>query len=125
MAGIREPGWTLGGMAALTGIGPAVWGMWHLKRWALILSWVLAGCALALGLYWVHFAWTFWLFDEPTFLDRVRAELNPIILLWWVTPSAWLWYFTRPSVTTHFTSAWGQTPPQDMGWGSDPSTRCG
>ena len=103
MAGIREPAWVLGGMAALIGVGTSVWGMWRFRRWALCLSWMLAAVAFAVGCYWAHFAWTFWLFTEPTVWDRVRAELNPIILLWWITPAAWLWYFTRPHVADRFT----------------------
>ena len=102
MVGIREPAWVLGGMAALIGIGTSAWGMWRFRRWALRLSWVLAAAAFAVGSYWAHFAWTFWLFQDPTPWDRVRAVLNPLILLWGAAPAAWLWYFTRPHVTVLF-----------------------
>lgn len=104
MVGIREPAWVLGGMLSLIGVGAGVWGMWRLRRWALRLSWALAAAAFAVGCYWAHFAWTFWLFQEPTIWDRVRAVLNPLILLWLGAPAAWLVYFTRPMVTARFTA---------------------
>ena len=102
MVGIREPAWVLGGMLFLLGVGTSVWGLWRLRRWALRLSWALAAAAFAVGCYWAHFAWTFWLFQEPTFWDRVRAVLHPLILLWLCTPAAWLVYFTRRHVTIRF-----------------------
>jgi hypothetical protein len=102
MVGIREPAWVLGGMLALIGAGASVRGMWRFRRWALRLSWALAAAAFAVGCYWAHFAWTFWLFQEPTVWDRVRAVLNPLILLWLGGPLAWLVYFTRPAVTARF-----------------------
>lgn len=102
MVGIREPAWVLGGMAALIGIGMSVWGMWRFRRWALRLSWMLAAAALLVGCYWALFAWTFWLFQEPTLWDRVRAVFNPLILLWLGGPAAWLWYFTRPHIVARF-----------------------
>ena len=103
MVGIREPAWVLGGLLFLIGVGASVWGLWRLRRWALRLSWALAAAAFAVGCYWAHFAWTFWLFQEPTIWDRVRAVLNPLILLWLGAPAAWLWYFTRPYVADRFT----------------------
>ena len=102
MVGIREPAWVLGGMLALTGVGASVWGMWRFQRWALCLSWALAAAAFAVGCYWAHFAWTFWLFQDPTLWDRIRAVLNPLILLWLGGPVAWLVYFTRRHVTGRF-----------------------
>ena len=103
IVGIREPAWVLGGMLFLLGVGTSAWGLWRLRRWALWLSWALAAAAFAVGCYWAHFAWTFWLFQEPTFWDRVRAVVfNPLILLWLVTPVAWLVAFTRRHVTSRF-----------------------
>ena len=103
MVGIREPEWVLGGLAALTGIGISGWGMWRFRRWALGMSWALAAGTLALGCCWARFAWTFWLFEDPTFWERVRAvALNPFILLWLAVPSAWLVFFTRRDVTHRF-----------------------
>ena len=102
MVGIREPAWVLGGMAALIGVGTSVWGMWRFRRWALRLSRILAAAALLIGGYWAHFAWTFWLFQEPTLWDRVRAVLNPLILLWLGGPLAWLAHFTRREVASWF-----------------------
>ena len=103
MVGIREPEWVLGGLAALTGIAASGWGMWRFRRWGLWLSWGLAAAALILGCYWAHFAWTFWLFKEPTMWERVGAvALNPLILLWLGAPAAWLIYFTRPKIVARF-----------------------
>lgn len=103
MVGIREPEWVLGGLAALAGVGASGWGMWRFRQWALWLSWALAVAALALGGYWAHFAWTFWLFKEPTLWDRVSAVLlNPFILLWLGAPVAWLAYFTRRGIIGRF-----------------------
>ncbi len=103
MVGIREPEWVLGGLAALIGIVVSGWGMWRFRRWALWMSRTLAAAALALGLYWAQFAWTFWLFEEPTLWERVRAvALNPFIVLWVAAPAAWLICFTRKDVTHRF-----------------------
>jgi hypothetical protein len=103
MVGIREPEWVLGGLVALAGVGASGWGMWRFRRWALQLSWALAVAALAVGCYWAHFAWTFWLFTEPTLWDRVRAvALNPLIVLWLGAPLAWLAYFTRSRIASWF-----------------------
>ena len=102
MVGIREPAWVLGALAALIGIGMSLWGMWRFRRWALRVSWMLAAAAFLVGCYWAHFAWTFWLFQEPTFWDRVRAVLNPLILLWLGGPLAWLAFFTRRDITARF-----------------------
>lgn len=102
MVGIREPVWVLGGMAALIGVGTSVWGMWRFHRWALRVSWLLAAAAFAVGCYWAHFAWTFWLFQDPTLWDRIRAVLNPLILLWLGGPLAWLAFFIRRDVIARF-----------------------
>jgi hypothetical protein len=37
-----------------------------------------------------HFAWTFWLFQEPTMAERIHAVLRPQVSLFVVVPILWL-----------------------------------
>ena len=77
-------------------------GLWRAKRWALKLSLVLAFATLGLAAYFVHFVWTFWIFQKPTLLDRILDELHPRVSLFWIFPGVWLFYFTRPKVREQF-----------------------
>lgn len=77
-------------------------GLWLSKLWSLRLSLLLAMTGLGLGLYFAHFAWTFWIFKQPTFLDRIIAVLNPQILVLVLVPTVWLTYFLRPGTRAYF-----------------------
>ncbi len=78
------------------------WGLWNFKTWAWWLSLILATAALSLGGYFVHFAWTFWIFKEPTFFDRVFAVFHPRIFVFMALPLAWLIFFARQSSRRSF-----------------------
>jgi hypothetical protein len=77
-------------------------GLWKSKRWALWLSWALAATALVWGCTLIHFAWTFWLFSEPTLTERIANVLHPRVSVFVIFPVAWLVYFTRPKIRTLF-----------------------
>jgi surface polysaccharide O-acyltransferase-like enzyme len=80
------------------------WGLWNSKAWALKLSYLLALAGLGLGLYFVHFAWTFWIFKRPSFMDRVLAVLNLRIFVFTLIPVAWGVFFTRSNIRAYFQS---------------------
>lgn len=77
-------------------------GLWHAKLWAWWLGLILAVAALALGLYFLNFAWTFWIFKEPSILDRIFAVLHPRVLIFTLFPLIWIGYFIRPRIKEHF-----------------------
>lgn len=77
-------------------------GLWLAKKWAWILSLVLALMGFGLGLYFVHFAWTFWIFQQPTFFDRVFAVLHPRIVVLVLFPLFWFFYFMRSAQRSFF-----------------------
>ena len=79
------------------------WGLCTLKRWAPLLSLVLALAALGWSFQLVRFVWTFWIFQEPTLLDRVANELHPRVSVFFLFPAFWLFYFTRPKIRAFFT----------------------
>ncbi len=80
------------------------WGLFNGKTWAYWLGLLLATAGQGLGLYFVHFAWTFWIFKQPTFLERVFAVLNPRVFLFTLVPAVWLRYFLKPTIRAHFQS---------------------
>ncbi len=73
------------------------WGLSKSKPWALWLSLGLALAALGLGCDLAHFAWTFWIFEEPTLPKRILAVIHPRLSIFLIFPVAWLIYFTRLS----------------------------
>ncbi len=77
-------------------------GLWRMRTWALKLSWVLAVAAFAFGCYITHFRWTFWLFQEPTLLDRILAVLDPRASFYLAVPILWLAYSVRTQVRNSF-----------------------
>ncbi|HRK62243.1 MAG TPA: hypothetical protein PLY88_06845 [Candidatus Omnitrophota bacterium] len=81
-----------------------VWGLLRLKKWAYILSFVFAGLGLGLGAYLAHFAWTFWIFKEPTLAEKVLAVIHPRISVFTLAPALWLGYFLKSSVRARFVS---------------------
>lgn len=80
------------------------WGLSCQKRWAYWLSLVLAAACLGLGLYFVHFAWTFWIFKQPSLADRILAVLNLRIFIFTLIPVVWGVFFTRANVRSYFQS---------------------
>jgi len=79
-------------------------GLWMSKRWAWVLSLVLALAGLGLGVYFVHFAWTFWIFKQPTFFERIFAVFNPRIFIFIFFPLIWILHFLKPGVRASFQS---------------------
>ena len=73
-----------------------LWGLKHLKYWALFLSRVLMLAALGLGIYLVRFVWTFWIFEQPTVMDRIMNALNPRVSIFVIFPVFWFVFFSRP-----------------------------
>lgn len=80
------------------------WGLWYGKVWALRLSYVLALAGFGLGIYFVHFAWTFWIFKQPSLADRILAVLNLRIFIFTLIPVVWGVFFTRANVRSYFQS---------------------
>lgn len=77
-------------------------GLRNRRRWAFFLSLILAVAALGFGCYIVHFVWTFWIFEKPTFLDRVLSTLHPRVSVFILFPVLWLLFFSRQSVREQF-----------------------
>lgn len=78
------------------------WGLWLAKRWGLWLSLALALGALVWGAFLLHFVWTFWIFDEPTFGEKLVSVLHPRVSIFVVFPVLWLLYFLRSRARAFF-----------------------
>jgi len=117
LAGLLTAGWfvfqSTGGsrpdimwcsVAAVYVIGVCVclWGMLRWRRWALILSYVLAAAVFVLGCFFGYFLWDFWLFTEPTLLERVESLLDIRLFLYLIGPVVWIIYFSRQSIRKQF-----------------------
>ena len=98
----HELPWVIAGVSSLILLAVCGWGLWGRNRWGLTFSYVLALGTLGFGGWGAHFAWTFWIVQEPTLADRIKSVLQPQISLLIVVPLVWLGYFTRPSVRAHF-----------------------
>ncbi|MBF0254813.1 MAG: hypothetical protein HQL11_06810 [Candidatus Omnitrophica bacterium] len=94
--------WVLGGVGGLVLAAPTAWGMIRMKRWSLVVSYGLAAAVLVLGCYAARFAWTFWIFREPSLGDRIRSVMEIRTLFLLLAPSLWLAYFLRPAVRRNF-----------------------
>jgi len=79
-----------------------VWGLLKLKKWAYYLSFAFVALGLGLGAYLLHFAWTFWLFKEPTLAEKLIAVLHPRISVFTAVPAVWLVYFFNSAVRRRF-----------------------
>ena len=77
-------------------------GLWHYKRWALVLSRIVALAGSGFGGYLAHFVWTFWLFQTPSLQDRILAVLRPQVCLFLIVPILWLAVSFMPAVKTKF-----------------------
>ena len=89
----------------LIGTLVSVYGMWRYQRWALMLSRVLAGVAFLFGCYVAQFAWTFWLFQEPTLQDRMLAVLRPQVSLFLIVPVLWVVFSLFQGIKAKFQSS--------------------
>ena len=78
------------------------WGLWKRKRWSLPLSFLLALGAFGFGGYFVHFVWTFWIFEKPTFMENLLSTLHPCISVFVIMPLLWFAFFSRKSVREQF-----------------------
>ncbi|MFZ5802027.1 MAG: hypothetical protein ACOY3K_02795 [Candidatus Omnitrophota bacterium] len=94
----KDVPWILGASLYAILLALAVAGMWQGRAVAKNLGRALALGAFGFGCWMAHFAWTFWIFKEPSLADRVLAVLHPRVLLFLVLPAAWLvWSFRRKS----------------------------
>jgi len=84
--------WTLLHAAIFSALILCAVGLWKSKAWALRLSLILALAALGFGFYLAHFVWTFWIFEKPTTLERIRSILHPRVSIFLVFPVIWVLY---------------------------------
>lgn len=89
MIGDRSWGWSTGCVLYAALLIAALGGMWRGKRAGLLLSRLLAVVMFGFGCWAANFAWTFWIFEEPTLLDRVLAVAHPQISIYLVAPAVW------------------------------------
>ena len=71
-------------------------GLRRLNYYSLILSYLLMLGALGIGIYLVHFVWTFWIFEQPTVFRRIINALNPRVSVFIIFPVFWFIFFSRP-----------------------------
>ena len=90
--------WGLSAVFITIAVLASGFGLWRMRAWALMLSWLIAVFAFGFGCYMTHFRWTFWLFQTPTLLDKILAVLDPRTSLFIVVPVLWLIYSTRAQV---------------------------
>jgi len=95
-------GWSLGGGVYTAFLIVALLGMWQGKRRAFLLSRILAAIMFGFGCWAAHFAWTFWLFQEPTLAERILAVVSPGISAYWAGPAVWLLLSFLPKVRAQF-----------------------
>lgn len=77
-------------------------GILRFRYWGMVLANVVAAAILIFGIYAAHFAWTFWLFQEPTLTDRFLALLRPQIFSLYTLPCLWFLHFRKESVRKLF-----------------------
>ena len=100
----KEFKWVAAAAGYLIGVVFSAWGMWRLNRLALWISYLLAAASFGFGVYMTHFRWTFWLWKEPTYADRVAAVTlqNPEGVLLLGFSVFWVLFFTRPKNSALF-----------------------
>lgn len=90
------------GIFSVTILATAI-GMWFLKRWALLLSFLIALIFFGFGCFGVWFGLYFYPNDLPPFSYRLwHAVASPFVLPFLVLPVLWIIYFTRPKVWNQF-----------------------
>ncbi len=94
--------WVAGAVLYAALLGVALIGLWRGKQKALRLSRILAVIMVGFGCWAAHFAWTFWIFQEPTLLDRVLAVAHPQISSYLAGPILWLLLSFLPRVREQF-----------------------
>ena len=100
----RSWGWCLGTVVYAALVIVTLIGMWKGKAGALYLSRVLSAILLGFGCWAVNFAWTFWIFEEPTLMDRILAVAHPQISVYLVGPAVWFLLSYLPAVRGQFKS---------------------
>ena len=98
----RSLGWSLGTALYMAILVLALVRMWKGKSSALLPSRILAVIMLGFGCWAAHFAWTFWIFQEPTLTDRILAVAHPQISAYLVGPAVWLLLSFLPGVREQF-----------------------
>lgn len=94
--------WVLGTGVYAAALVSTIVGMWQGKRGALRLSRILALVMFGFGCYAVNFAWTFWLFQEPTLAERIQAVAHPQISAYVAGPVVWVLLSLLPRVREQF-----------------------
>ena len=97
-----DPGSVLWIAPCLAAALVSTFGLWQRKQWALVLSRCVAVATFGVGCYLANFAWTFWIFQTPTLMDRILAVLRPQISLFIVLPVLWGVMSFRPDMTEQF-----------------------
>ena len=75
-----------------------VYSLWGIKTEKRGLRWVcyaLMATGFGLGVYLIHFSWTFWIFHEPTLKERVLNILHPRVSVLVIFPVVWALYFRK------------------------------
>ncbi len=78
------------------------YGLWNRQKWAYGLSLVLGFLGVGLGAYLTHFAWTFWIFKQPTFWERIASVFRPQIAMFLWLPLFWIFYFLHPQTRERY-----------------------
>ena len=94
--------WKAAFIAYLIVIPYAAWGMLKFRYRAMLIGNFLAATFLAFGFYAAHFAWTFWIFQEPTVTDRIMALFRPQVFLLLAGPALWFIHFSKESTRRLF-----------------------
>ena len=102
MIGDKSWGWSAGAAIYMAFLIAALIGMWQGRTGALRLSRVLAVVLFGFGCWAANFAWTFWLFEEPTLRDRILAVVHPQISIYWAGPVIWFLLSALPRIREQF-----------------------
>jgi hypothetical protein len=95
-------GWGLGTALYLALLAVMLVRMWKGQARAMLLSRVLAGIMFGFGCWAANFAWTFWIFKEPTLMDRILAVAHPQISVYLIGPAIWFHLSYLPIVREQF-----------------------
>lgn len=118
--------WAAAGPVLLLVTALSLVGLLRGRQWALRLSWLAAVLGWMLGGFMTYFYWGFWLFEEPSTADRIRAVLRPEVILFHLVPILWLIYSTRPRIRRQFTVVFlifsFLFPGSEVSWGQSLET---